>query len=131
MAAVTPVWDFGGTWSSELAGVRFNMDSSITVGVDNNIPVKILQDGKRLIGFLNNKDWMAKANAQYGRYGPVTLFAINPLEKNVAVFVGFAHSQNNKDFVTGVWTMGRNCKSNLDIHQSVFNIPDVLCRDST
>lgn len=96
--AATSVWDFGGTWSSELAGVRFEMDSRSTVGVDKNIPVRILQDGTRLNGFLN-KGWMAKANAQYGRYGPVTLFAINRPERNVAAFVGI----NLHTFIAGAF----------------------------
>jgi len=87
-AAGLSVWDFGGTWSSELAGVRFDMDARGTVGVDRNIPVKIL-DGvaKSNSGFLN-KNWMAKANVQHGRDGPVTLFAMNRQDKSVAVFVG-------------------------------------------
>jgi len=45
-------------------------------------------------------------------------------------FLGFVNSQNKKDVVIGMWSMGRNCKNNLDTHQSVFNIPDVLYKDS-
>jgi len=80
---------FGGTWSSELAGVRFVVDSYSTVGIDNSIPVKILDTevGKKSNGFLN-KGWMAKANAQYGPLGPVSLSVINRVDKNVAVFIG-------------------------------------------
>lgn len=29
-----------------------------------------------------------------------------------------------------MWSMGRNCKDNFETHQSVFNIPDVLFKDS-
>lgn len=88
-AAKASVWDFGGTWSSDLAGVRFDMDVHSTVGMDKNMPVKILDraDCTKSNGFLN-KGWMAKANAQYGRSGPVSLFAINRPEKTVAVFIG-------------------------------------------
>ncbi|XP_050066972.1 uncharacterized protein LOC126555929 [Aphis gossypii] len=125
------VWDFGGTWSSKLAGVRFVVDTHSTVGIDNSIPVKVLDmpAGTKSNGFLN-KDWMVKASAQYSRLGPVSLSAINRADRNVAVFIGFVNSQNNKDFVTGMWSMGRNCKDNLETHQSVFNIPDVLFKDS-
>lgn len=35
-----------------------------------------------------NKNWMAKANAQYGNNGPVSIFAMNLKEKTIAVFVG-------------------------------------------
>lgn len=83
------VWDFGGTWSSKLAGVRFVVDTHSTVGIDNTIPVKVLDmpAGTKSNGFLN-KDWMAKASAQYGRLGPVSLSAINRADRNVAVFIG-------------------------------------------
>ncbi|XP_025206685.1 uncharacterized protein LOC112602691 [Melanaphis sacchari] len=129
--SATSVWDFGGTWSSKLAGVRFVVDARSTVGIDNSIPVRILDMsvGAKSNGFLS-KDWMAKATAQYGHLGPVSLSAINRADKNVAVFIGFVNSQNNKDFVTGMWSMGRNCRNNLDTHQLVFNIPDVLYKDS-
>ncbi|XP_060862330.1 uncharacterized protein LOC132939266 [Metopolophium dirhodum] len=128
----TSVWDFGGTWSSELAGVRFVVHSHSTVGIDNSIPVKILdmEVGTKSNGFLN-KGWLAKANAHYGPLGPVSLSVINNVDKNVAMFIGFVNSQNKKDVVTGMWSMGRNCKNNLDTHQSVFNIPDVLYKDSS
>jgi len=87
--ATTSVWDIGGTWSSKLAGVRFVIDTHSTVGIDNSIPVKILDMavGTKSNGFLN-KDWMAKASAQYGHLGPVSLSAINRADKNVAVFIG-------------------------------------------
>lgn len=82
-------WDFGGAWSSELAGVRFDIDARSTVGVDKNMPVKISErvDGTKSNGFLN-RGWMAKANAEYGRAGPVSLFAANRPDRTVAVFVG-------------------------------------------
>jgi len=85
----TSVWDFGGTWSSELAGVQFVVDSHSTVGIDNSIPVKILdmEVGTKSNGFLN-KDWLAKANAHYGPLGPVSLSVISKEDKNVAVFIG-------------------------------------------
>jgi len=85
----TPVWDFGGTWSSELAGVRFVVHSHSTVGIDNSIPVKILdmEVGTKSNGFLN-EDWLAKANAHYGPLGPVSLSIINIADKNVAMFIG-------------------------------------------
>lgn len=91
------VWDFGGTWSSKLAGVRFVVDTHSTVGIDNSIPVKVLDmpAGTKSNGFLN-KDWMAKASAQYGRLGPVSLSAINRADRNVAVFIG-----NNSRFRGG------------------------------
>uniref|UniRef100_A0A2S2NVZ5 Uncharacterized protein n=1 Tax=Schizaphis graminum TaxID=13262 RepID=A0A2S2NVZ5_SCHGA len=87
--ATTSVWDFGGTWSSKLAGVRFVIDAHSTVGIDNSIPVKIVDMavGTKSNGFLN-KDWMAKASTQYGHLGPVSLSAINRADKNVAVFIG-------------------------------------------
>ncbi|XP_025415696.1 uncharacterized protein LOC112687284 [Sipha flava] len=131
-AAASDYWDFGGTWSSDPAGVWFDMDVRNTVGIDKNIPVKISDRvmGTKSSGFMN-KRWMAKANAKYGHLGPVSLFAINRLERSIAVFVGFVHSQNSKDFITGMWTIGRNCTNNLDIHQSVLNVPDVLRRDIT
>lgn len=89
VAKTLSTWDFGGTWSSELAGVRFDMDAHSTIGVDKNMPVRISEmfEGTKSNGFLN-KGWMAKANAQYGQAGPVSLFAVNRPEKTVAVFVG-------------------------------------------
>jgi len=85
----TSAWDIGGTWSSKLAGVRFVIDSHSTVGIDNSIPVKILDTevGTKSNGFLNN-DWMAKANAPYGSLGPVSISVINRADKNVAMFIG-------------------------------------------
>lgn len=44
--------------------------------------------------------------------------------------LGFVNSQNKKDSITGIWSIGRNFKNNLDSHQSVFNIPDVLYKDN-
>jgi len=87
--SATSVWDFGGTWSSELAGVRFVVHSHSTVGIDNSIPVKILdmEVGTKSNGFLN-KGWLAKANAHYGPLGPVLLSVINNADKNVAMFIG-------------------------------------------
>lgn len=83
------VWNFGGTWSSEITGVRFEIDTHSTVGMDKHLPVKILDRATGTVsnGFMN-KTWMAKANAQYGRNGPIELFAINLPEKTVAVFIG-------------------------------------------
>lgn len=88
-AAASDYWDFGGTWSSDPAGVWFDMDVRNTIGMEKSIPVKISDRamGAKSAGFMN-KHWMAKANAKYGRLGPVSLFAINRSEKNVAVFVG-------------------------------------------
>jgi len=85
----TSDWDFGGTWSSELAGVRFVVHSHSTVGIDNSIPVKILdmEVGTKSNGFLN-KGWLAKANAHYAPLGPVSLSVINNVDKNVAMFIG-------------------------------------------
>jgi len=85
----TFAWDIGGTWSSKLAGVRFVVDSHSTVGIDDSIPVKIIDTevGTKSNGFLN-KGWMAKANAPYGSLGPVSVSVINRADKNVAVFIG-------------------------------------------
>lgn len=38
--------------------------------------------------FLRRDGWTAKANLQYGRSGPISLFAVNRREEAVAVFVG-------------------------------------------
>lgn len=88
-AAASNYWELGGTWSSDPAGVWFDMDVRNMVGIDKNIPVKISDRvvGTKSTGFMN-KHWMAKANAKYGRHGPISLFAINRSEKNVAVFIG-------------------------------------------
>lgn len=88
-AAASDYWDFGGTWSSDPAGVWFDMDVRNLVGIDKSIPVKISDRvmGTKSTGFMN-KRWMAKANAKYGHLGPVSLFAINRSERSIAVFVG-------------------------------------------
>lgn len=106
--ATTCVWNLGGTWSSDAAGVQFDVDARHSAGVDKNMPVNIVEgprsdrigvlrsdrvddgDGGRGglgEGFMRG-GWMAKANARYGRLGPVSLFAVNRQEKAVAVFIG-------------------------------------------
>ncbi|XP_050540854.1 uncharacterized protein LOC126905317 isoform X2 [Daktulosphaira vitifoliae] len=122
-------WNFGGRWSSKCAGVRFEVNTQYTVGFDESMPVKILDKlCERRYGFID-KSWLAKANGQYGTLGPVSLFAINYKEKKIAVFLGFPHLQNYQDYITGMWAVGKCSTNNCDVHQSVFNVPDVLERE--
>lgn len=77
--------------------MRFRMDGrGGTVGVDKNVPVRIVRDRHTdgggdttaaATGFLD-EGWMAKAGAPRGRGGPFALFAVDRREKAVAVFVG-------------------------------------------
>ncbi|XP_050437970.1 uncharacterized protein LOC126844134 [Adelges cooleyi] len=123
-------WSFGGTWTSECAGVRFDVDSQSTVGIDNNMPVKLVEKsgGKCAGGFLD-RNWLAKASGPSWSEGPITLYAINQSTKMFAAFIGYPQKHNNKEFIMGMWTMGRWSVDNSGMHQSVYTIPDVLHRD--